>query len=649
MATGTITPRPTAYDADYIVVGSGAGGGTVAARLAESGFRVLLIEAGGDPRKTVGSTPQTPGVNSLPDDYDVPAFHPLSTENDGIRWDFFVRHYEDTNRQKEDHKYRTQDLEGKPVDGVLYPRAGTLGGCTSHNAMILVYPHNADWNQLADLTGDASWRAENMRAYFERLERCEHRPDERKDNRPGHNPSRHGWSGWLQTESAVPLAVFKDKDFRKMLIDTAKTALRSPEIAVTDQDRRARLDSQLDPNDWRVVTEDAIGLRYTPLTTKDHRRVGTRERVLDVANRLPNQLKIEMHALVTRVLLDSEKRAIGVEYQSGQRLYGAHPRQNTAAGKTKQVFAAREVILAGGTFNTPQLLMLSGIGRRDVIEKQGLTCVEELSGVGKNLQDRYEVAVVNRMKFPAWKVLDGATFTRADPQYKDWADHKSGVYDTNGTVLSVIARSGPAAFSPDLFLYSVIGRFEGYFPGYSSLLAQNPNCLTWVVLKAHTNNTGGEVTLASKDPRVPPSINFRYFDEGTDVKKQDLKAVAAGVELARKLSTGLKKDGMIEKEETPGDEKTGDKLLEFIKNEAWGHHASGTCRIGRREDGGVLSTNFEVHGIKGLRVVDASVFPRIPGFFLASAVFMIGEKAADVIASAAKQSPALGPVNPFVP
>ena len=201
MGTGTVTPRPATYDADYIVVGSGAGGGTVAARLAESGFRVLLIEAGGDPRKTVGSTPQTPGINSLPDDYDVPAFHPLSAENDGIRWDFFVRHYEDQARQEKDPKYRST-FEGKRVDGVLYPRAGTLGGCTAHNAMILVYPHNADWNQLADLTGDASWRAENMRSYFERLERCEHRPDERATSRPGHNPSRHGWSGWLQTESA---------------------------------------------------------------------------------------------------------------------------------------------------------------------------------------------------------------------------------------------------------------------------------------------------------------------------------------------------------------------------------------------------------------------------------------------------------------
>ena len=332
MGTGTITPRPATYDADYIVVGSGAGGGTVAARLAESGFRVLLIEAGGDPRKTVGSTPQTPGINSLPDDYDVPAFHPLSAENDGIRWDFFVRHYEDQTRQEKDLKYRST-FDGKQVDGVLYPRAGTLGGCTAHNAMILVYPHNADWNQLADLTGDASWRAENMRSYFERLERCEHRPDERATSRPGHNPSRHGWSGWLQTETAAPLAVFRDKNFSKMLLDTAKTALRSPEVAVTDEDRRARLDSQMDPNDWRVVTEDAIGLRYTPITTKDHRRIGTRERVLDVATRLPNQLKIQMHALVTRVLLDGEKRAIGVEYQSGERLYGAHPRQNTAAGQ----------------------------------------------------------------------------------------------------------------------------------------------------------------------------------------------------------------------------------------------------------------------------------------------------------------------------
>ena len=94
-----------AFDPDYIVVGSGAGGGTVAARLAESGFRVLLLEAGGDPRKLQGGDPQNPGENALPDDYDVPAFHSLATENEAMRWDFFVRHYTDDARQRRDPKY----------------------------------------------------------------------------------------------------------------------------------------------------------------------------------------------------------------------------------------------------------------------------------------------------------------------------------------------------------------------------------------------------------------------------------------------------------------------------------------------------------------------------------------------------------------
>ncbi|MGE3177376.1 MAG: GMC family oxidoreductase N-terminal domain-containing protein, partial [Vicinamibacterales bacterium] len=355
------TPRPSQYDADFIVVGSGAGGGTVAARLVENGFSVLLLEAGGDPRSAIGSRPHMPGVNTLPDDYDVPAFHPFSVENSAMRWDFFVRHFSNQDTQQKDPAYRAEH-DGKPVDGVLYPRAGTLGGCTAHNALIFVYPHNADWNQIADLTGDPSWRAEKMREYFERLEKCEHRPDERPAGHVGKNPSRHGWDGWLQTESAIPSAAIFNRDLRKTILETTKTVLRDPEFALTDSDRRARLESQLDPNDWRVVKDDAIGLRYTPLTTKGGKRMGTRERVLEVQKKHPDRLKVQLHALATRVLFDERNHAIGVEYQSGEALYGAHAQPSAAPGSVKQVFAAREVILAGGAFNTPQLLMLSGIG-----------------------------------------------------------------------------------------------------------------------------------------------------------------------------------------------------------------------------------------------------------------------------------------------
>src|SRR5262249_34049624 len=146
---------------------SGAGGGVVAARLAETGHTVLLLEAGGDPKSLQGGGPVS--KDRLPEDYEVPTFHAMSTENEAMKWDFFVRHYDNKTQQEADDKFVREK------DGVLYPRAGTLGGCTAHNAMIMVYPHNADWEHIAKITGDPSWRARNMRRYFQRLENCRHR------------------------------------------------------------------------------------------------------------------------------------------------------------------------------------------------------------------------------------------------------------------------------------------------------------------------------------------------------------------------------------------------------------------------------------------------------------------------------------------
>jgi choline dehydrogenase-like flavoprotein len=132
-------------------------------------------------------------------------------------------------------------------------------------------------------------------------------------------------------------------------------------------------------------------------------------------------------------------------------------------------------------------------------------------------------------------------------------------------------------------------------------------------------------------------VNFRYFDEGDDGDGDDLRAVVSGIRLARRLSGTLNRKGQIAEEELPGPRRQTDAALaEYVRDNAWGHHASGTCAIGPRERNGVLASDFTVHGTRGLRVVDASVFPRIPGFFIASAVYMVAEKAADAILNDAR-------------
>jgi len=622
----SVTDQTDANTYEYIVVGSGAGGGTLAARLAEEGRRVIVLEAGGDPHELTGGDPLYPSANRLPDDYDVPAFHSFGSEQDEMSWKFFVQHHDDPSLDQLDSNYDAA-AGAQGGAGIFYPRAGTLGGCTAHNAMIFTYPHNSDWDHIAELTGDRTWSADSMRRYFELLENCRHRPLYRWLSKIGINPTRHGWNGWLPVEITIPKEALFDRRLRRVFMEAGLGAVAyAPNLL---QRIRWFFKGAFDPNDWRLVRENAAGIRYLPMTTNHHRRVGTRERLLDVAQRFPDQLKINTDTLATRVLLDRNNRAYGVAYRKGARLYRAHVSPGTGPGEHGAFYASREVILSGGAFNTPQLLMLSGIGPADVLRAHRIDLHVELPGVGRNLQDRYEVGVVSQMDFQEWSIYKGVTFQPGDKAYKRWQRWGTGLYATNGSVLAVFTRSTVSGPLPDLFCMAMIARFQGYKPGYSRIAGTERNVLTWVILKAHTNNAAGVVTLKSSDPLDPPAVNFKQFHEGAEA---DVKAVVDGIQFVRKLNRKIREHGIGSQEIVPGDaQQTEADLAEFVQRHAWGHHACGTCAIGPADRGGVVGNDFRVHGTTNLRIVDASVFPRIPGFFIVSAVYMIGEKAAGVI------------------
>jgi choline dehydrogenase-like flavoprotein len=282
--------------------------------------------------------------------------------------------------------------------------------------------------------------------------------------------------------------------------------------------------------------------------------------------------------------------------------------------------------------------MLSGIGPPRPLAALGIKVEVPLEGVGQNLQDRYEVGLVHKTSHP-WTCLEGVRFSVDDAVYREWRDGR-GMYISNGAAVAFALRSSPRQANPDLFVTALLTRFSGYFPGYSDVIRKSRDDLTFALLKAHTRNRAGTVALRSTDPRDPPRIDFRYFEEGSDRDGDDLAAVVAGIRRVRSISKRLRDLGLLHDEEVPGTDVEDDEgLRRFVREHAWGHHASCTCAIGRREDGGVLSSDFRVHGVSGLRVVDASVFPRIPGFFIACAVYMIGEKAADVILEAARTTP----------
>ncbi len=598
-----MAPEPETFD--VIVIGTGPGGAPLAARLAEGGLHVLVLEAGGDPLDPA-EDPGTP--RPLADDYRVPAFHAFASEHPGMAEDFWVHHYDDPAREARDWRY------SKRHRGVLYPRVRALGGCTAHNAMIVVRPNDSDWNHIAETMADPSWRASAMRRYWERIERCRTRwfPWRWLARLTGWNPLGHGWTGWLTTELAIPLRGLADRALRRRMFASFLAA------ADNHPGRPGDWQGTLpDPNETPRWEPSGSGVKLLPLATRNHARSGPRERLRDAEARHPDRLTLRLHAEVLRVEIENG-RAIGVRYRR--------------AGTELRALARREVVLSAGAFNSPKLLMLSGIGDPTHLASIGLRVTHSLPGVGGNLQDRYEIGVVNRTRRP-WRTLAGVTYTKRDRAYLLWRWLRTGNYTSNGAILAARFRSRPELSEPDLYAFSLLADFRGYYPGYSARIPK-PDYLTWVILKAYTSNRSGTVRLRSADPADPPEIRFRYFGEGgasPDAgSAADLDAMVTAIRFVRRVTAAM--GDHVAEEEEPGVWRDSDAALRaYVEDNAWGHHACGTCAMAPLAEGGVVDSRFRVYGLAGLRVVDASVFPRIPGYFPAAAIAMLAEKAADTI------------------
>ncbi|PNY28773.1 Oxygen-dependent choline dehydrogenase [Tolypocladium capitatum] len=618
--------EPDANAFDYVVVGSGPGGGPLAVNLAEAGYSVLLLEAGQNHTEKLSQQ--------------IPAFFGPAQFDEEQAWFFYVKHFSNQTQAARDSKMvwlkpdgeywvGNDPPQGSTQLGLWYPRAGTFGGCDTHNGGITVYPSEFDWDNIADITTDTSWGRHRMRRYFEKLER-------NLVVAPG--MPGHGFSGYQ------PVGVGGKENFEKdpQLVAVAQGSAAA--FGFTERSKSKSWDVLLkkDSNaavEGRDLRDDAYQISFK----KDERgrRYSAANRVSDaVARGLP--LTVRFDSLVTKVVVDKDLKATGVEYLEGTKLYKADPRVRKAAknntGIPRSAAATREIIVAGGTFNTPQILMLSGIGPAEELNRFNIPVLVDLPGVGKNLQDHYEVPVIqefpkNFTLFQGCDLLNGVY-----PCYEEWKNG-TGPYTTLGfSQIALFTSSVAPRGERDLILYGAPAAIRGHLPPYAnfSRFQTGSNKFTFTISESHSRNRAGAITLTSADPREMPGINFEYFANGGD---EDIQGLVDGVAFARNIFDSVPGRNATAGESYPGrDISSPESVRQYVKDEAYGHHPTGTASIGGDDDPlAVLDSRFRVRGVQGLRVVDASIFPVVPGTFPLIAVFMISEKASDVILQDAKR------------
>jgi choline dehydrogenase-like flavoprotein len=455
------------------------------------------------------------------------------------------------------------------------PRGKVLGGSSSVNAMVYARGHRSDYDHWASL-GNEGWAWDDVLPYFKRSEHNERGADD-----------FHGTGG--------PLNVMDPRSPNRYGPVFVKAAME------------AGFPRNLDFNG---AEQEGVGMYQ--VTHKDGERFSAAKAYLTPNRSRPN-LHVITGAHITRVLFMG-KRATGVEFRQG--------------GEVKRVRALREVLLCAGALMSPQILMLSGVGPSEHLQEHGIAVVHDLPGVGQNLHDHPDVVLV--VNAPRLRDLFGMSVTgvvRLVQGIFEWRKHRTGMLTTNFAEAGGFIRSDPSQPVPDLQLHFVIGKLVDH--GRKTVFGHGYSCHVCLLRP----QSRGSVRLASKDPMAPPLIDPNFLGEVAD-----LQLLAKGFKIMRGIlgQSALAGYGGRELKKSAS-ARTTVEIEQFVRNHADTiYHPVGTCCMGNDEMA-VVDSQLRVHGIEGLRVVDASIMPRIVGGNTNAPVIMIAEKAADMIKAAAQE------------
>ena len=464
-------------------------------------------------------------------------------------------------------------------------RGRVLGGCWSVNAMAYVRGNPGDYERWAG-NGLPEWDYAHVLPYFKRAETWQYGGN---DYRGGVGPVR------TQTGS-----------YEDPLLEAYREAAHGVGIAWTD--------------DFNGQQNEGLG--FAQQTIRDGRRESGVTAYLNPARARPN-LSLELNALVTGLLIEGG-RAIGVTYEQ--------------AGQTHEARAAGEVILAGGVINSPQLLMLAGIGPGDHLKSLGIDVRVDLPGVGGNLQDHMGAGVMYKRlgtgPFHAQIRLDRAAINMLRAYFLG-----SGPATDHPGRYVAFHRSDKDLSVPDIQLLFGGAALDArpWFPIISPAYEDRFGCRA-VVLHPKSR---GRLELASRDPKAHPKFSANFFSE-----PDDLATLRTGIRLIREIVEQPSFDPFRDAEVAPGAQVTDDAGLDehIRRTTVTIHHPLGTCRMGP-DANAVVGGDLRVRGVEGLRVVDAAVMPDLIGGNINAAVIMIAEKGADMILGRDPLPPEVSPGN----